>query len=170
MIQSKDWINFDPVIGLDQCTSSGIQCYHVSKMKQYGWLIYSWIIYESVHDCDFHNNSTNAHFSYLTVSNILYILFSIILYKSQILWKAKWKQIWKVKTFVPRVGIVSQKIEIRIFLKSWNHKMYKMVGCPWCRMHQIKCFQMPIYIKLAPFLCHLSRTASTQWKALFIKS
>jgi hypothetical protein len=25
-----------------------------------------------------------------------------------------------------------------------------------------KCFQMSIYIKLAPFLCHLSRAASTQ--------
>jgi hypothetical protein len=35
-------INFDAVEGLsDQCTSSGIQYYHVSKIKQYGWLIYS---------------------------------------------------------------------------------------------------------------------------------
>ena len=45
-IQSKDWINFDPVLGQDQYTSSGIQYYHVSKIKQYGWLIYSWIINE----------------------------------------------------------------------------------------------------------------------------
>jgi hypothetical protein len=43
-IQSKDWINFDPVLGLDQYTSPGIQYYHVSKIKQYDWLIYSWII------------------------------------------------------------------------------------------------------------------------------
>ena len=43
-IQSKDWINFDPVLGLDQYTSPGIQYYHESKIKQYGWLIYSWII------------------------------------------------------------------------------------------------------------------------------
>jgi hypothetical protein len=32
--------------GRDQYTSSGIQYYHVSKIKQYGWLIYSWIINE----------------------------------------------------------------------------------------------------------------------------
>jgi hypothetical protein len=38
-IQSKDWINFDPVLVLDQYTSPGIQYYHVSKIKQYGWLI-----------------------------------------------------------------------------------------------------------------------------------
>jgi hypothetical protein len=38
LIQSKDWINFDPV--------STIQYYHVSKIRQYGWLIYSWIINE----------------------------------------------------------------------------------------------------------------------------
>jgi hypothetical protein len=44
LIQSKDWINFDPVLGLDQYTSPGIQYYHESKIKQYGWLIYSWII------------------------------------------------------------------------------------------------------------------------------
>jgi hypothetical protein len=41
LIQSKDWINFD-----DQYTSPGIHYYHVSKIKQYGWLIYSWIINE----------------------------------------------------------------------------------------------------------------------------
>jgi hypothetical protein len=46
LIPSKDWINFDPVLGQDQYTSSGIQYYHVSKIKQYGWLIYSWIINE----------------------------------------------------------------------------------------------------------------------------
>ena len=40
------WINFDPVLGLDQYTSSGIQYYYVSKIKQYGWLIYSWSINE----------------------------------------------------------------------------------------------------------------------------
>ena len=40
------WINFDPVQGLDQYTSPGIQYYHVSKIKQYGWLIYSLIINE----------------------------------------------------------------------------------------------------------------------------
>jgi hypothetical protein len=44
LIQSKDWINFDPVLGSDQYTSPGIQYYHVNKIKQYGWLIYSWII------------------------------------------------------------------------------------------------------------------------------
>jgi hypothetical protein len=38
------WIYFDPVQGQDQYTSSGIQYYHVSKIRQYGWLIYSWII------------------------------------------------------------------------------------------------------------------------------
>jgi hypothetical protein len=40
MIQSKDWINFDQIRGPDQYTSPGIQYYHVSKIKQYGWLIY----------------------------------------------------------------------------------------------------------------------------------
>jgi hypothetical protein len=40
------WINFDPVLELDQYTSPSIQYYHVSKIKQYGWLIYSWIINE----------------------------------------------------------------------------------------------------------------------------
>jgi hypothetical protein len=44
LIQSKDLINFEPVLGLDQYTSPRIQYYHVSKMKQNGWLIYSWII------------------------------------------------------------------------------------------------------------------------------
>jgi hypothetical protein len=43
LIQSKDWIHFDPVLGLDQYTSPGIQYDHVSKIKQYGWLIHSWI-------------------------------------------------------------------------------------------------------------------------------
>jgi hypothetical protein len=38
-------INFDPVLGLDQYTSPAIQYYHVSKIKQYGWLIYT---YESI--------------------------------------------------------------------------------------------------------------------------
>jgi hypothetical protein len=46
-MQSKDWINCDPVLRQDQCTSSGIQYYHVSKIQQYGWLIYSCIINES---------------------------------------------------------------------------------------------------------------------------
>jgi hypothetical protein len=46
LIQSKDRINFDPVLGQDQYTSPGIQYYHVSKMKQCGWLIYSCIINE----------------------------------------------------------------------------------------------------------------------------
>jgi coproporphyrinogen III oxidase-like Fe-S oxidoreductase len=46
LIPSKDWISFDPVLGLDQYTSSGIQYYHVNKIKQYGWLIYSWNINE----------------------------------------------------------------------------------------------------------------------------
>jgi hypothetical protein len=40
LIQSKDWINFDPVLELQQYTSPGIQYYHVTKIKQYGWLIY----------------------------------------------------------------------------------------------------------------------------------
>jgi hypothetical protein len=40
-IQSKD---------VDQYTSPGIQYYHVSKKKQYGWLIYSWIILKWVWD------------------------------------------------------------------------------------------------------------------------
>jgi hypothetical protein len=31
----------DPVLGLDQYTLPGIQYYHVSKIIQYGWLIYS---------------------------------------------------------------------------------------------------------------------------------
>jgi hypothetical protein len=44
LIQSKDRINFDPVLLLDQYTSPGMQYYHVSKIKQRGWLIYSWII------------------------------------------------------------------------------------------------------------------------------
>jgi hypothetical protein len=48
LIQSKDGINFDPVLGLDQYTEpAGIQYYHVGKIKQYGWLIlkiYLWII------------------------------------------------------------------------------------------------------------------------------
>jgi hypothetical protein len=35
LIQSKNSINFDPVLGLNQNTSSGIQYYHVSKIKQY---------------------------------------------------------------------------------------------------------------------------------------
>jgi hypothetical protein len=39
-------INFDPVQGLDQYTSPGIQYYHVSKIKQCGWLIYACIINE----------------------------------------------------------------------------------------------------------------------------
>ena len=39
-------INFDPVLGQDQYTSPGIQYYHVSKIRQYGWLIYSWIVNE----------------------------------------------------------------------------------------------------------------------------
>jgi hypothetical protein len=43
LIQSKEWINFDPVLRLDHYTSSGI---HVSKIKQYCWLICSWIINE----------------------------------------------------------------------------------------------------------------------------
>jgi hypothetical protein len=38
LIQSKDWINFDRVLGLDQYTSPGIQYYHVSKIKQLIWL------------------------------------------------------------------------------------------------------------------------------------
>jgi hypothetical protein len=42
------------------------------------------------------------------------------------------------------------------------------IGSPKLRVEWTKCFQMSIYIKLAPFLCHLSRAASTQWKALFI--
>jgi hypothetical protein len=29
---------------MDQYTSSGVQFYHVSKIKQHGWLIYSWWI------------------------------------------------------------------------------------------------------------------------------
>jgi hypothetical protein len=46
LIQSKDWINFDLLLGLDQYTSPGIQYYHLSKIKQYGWLIYyyGWLI------------------------------------------------------------------------------------------------------------------------------
>jgi hypothetical protein len=43
---SKDWINFDPVLGLDQYTSPGIQYYHVCKIKQYDRPIYSCIINE----------------------------------------------------------------------------------------------------------------------------
>jgi hypothetical protein len=39
LIQSKDWINVDRVLGLDQYTSPGIQYYHVNKIEQYGWLI-----------------------------------------------------------------------------------------------------------------------------------
>jgi hypothetical protein len=46
LIQSKDWINFDPVLELDQHTWPDIQYYHVSKIKQYGWLTYSLIINE----------------------------------------------------------------------------------------------------------------------------
>jgi hypothetical protein len=46
LIQSKDWINFDPVLGQEQIKIlhqvSSI-CMHVSKIKHYGWLIYSWI-------------------------------------------------------------------------------------------------------------------------------
>jgi hypothetical protein len=36
------------------------------------------------------------------------------------------------------------------------------IGSPKRRVECTKCFQMSIYIKLAPFLCHLSRAASTQ--------
>ena len=46
LIKSKDWINFDSVLELGRYTSPGIQYYHVSKIKQYAWLIYSWIINE----------------------------------------------------------------------------------------------------------------------------
>ena len=39
---NKSLLNFDPVQGLrlDRDTSPGIQYYHVSKIKQDGWLIY----------------------------------------------------------------------------------------------------------------------------------
>jgi hypothetical protein len=50
-------------------------------------------------------------------------------------------------------------------------KLYFLVFCigsPKRRVECTKCFQMPIWIKLAPFLCYLSRAASTQWKALFL--
>jgi hypothetical protein len=46
LIKSKDWINFDSVLELGRYTSPDIQYYHVSKIKQYAWLIYSWIINE----------------------------------------------------------------------------------------------------------------------------
>jgi hypothetical protein len=46
LIKSKDWINFDSVLELGRYTSPSIQYYHVSKIKQYAWLIYSWIINE----------------------------------------------------------------------------------------------------------------------------
>ena len=36
-LRNLKWINFDPVLGY---TSPGIQYYHVSKIKQYGWLIF----------------------------------------------------------------------------------------------------------------------------------
>jgi hypothetical protein len=45
LIQSKDWINIliqYCIVGLDQYTSPGIQYCNVNKIKQYGWLIYSW--------------------------------------------------------------------------------------------------------------------------------
>jgi hypothetical protein len=34
-------LDFDPVLGLDQYTSPGIQYYLVSKIKQYGWLTHT---------------------------------------------------------------------------------------------------------------------------------
>ena len=39
------------------------------------------------------------------------------------------------------------------------------IGSPKRRVECTKCFQISIYIKLAPFLCHLSRAASTQLKS-----
>jgi hypothetical protein len=39
------------------------------------------------------------------------------------------------------------------------------IGSPKRRVECTKCFQMSIYIKLATFLCHLSRAASTQLKS-----
>ena len=41
-------MNSDPVLGLDQYTSPGIQYYQMSKIKQYAWLanLLTWIINE----------------------------------------------------------------------------------------------------------------------------
>ena len=44
LIQSKDWINFDPVLGLDQYTSPCIQFDLVSKILWTIWLANSLII------------------------------------------------------------------------------------------------------------------------------
>ena len=42
---------------------------------------------------------------------------------------------------------------------------FPTIGSPKRRVECTKCFQISIYIKLAPFLCHLSRAASTQLKS-----
>ena len=39
-------MNFFPVLGLDPYTLPGIYYYHVSKVKQYRWPIYSLLINE----------------------------------------------------------------------------------------------------------------------------
>ena len=70
-----------------------------------------------------------------------------------------WKRLSKISWFVggEQINYLPMPRAVR-----------QTIGSPKRRVECTKCFQMPIYIKLATFLCYLSRAASTQWKALFI--